>query len=197
MPARPEILEALSGVRGPVLDLGCGDGVLARGLTGVEVVGVEGSAGAAFEARHVCSRVHVLDLDREDVPEPPGSFEALVYGDVLEHLRDPWSALARHRALLRPGGRLVASVPNAQHWRTSLGLLLGRWSYRDPDGQGHVLARDHLRFFTRRTLVAAAEGAGYRVMRVRPVASSLALALSPGPLRGLAAFRYVLTAVSA
>lgn len=183
---RPEIVAALPPGARRVLDLGCGPGGLAEALPHLEVVGADLRPGGA--------RTHVLDLERDEVPEPDGSFDALVYADVLEHLRDPWGALARHRRLLAPGGTAVVSVPNAQHWRVSLGLLAGRWTYRDADGLGHVLSRDHLRFFTLREIRAALEGAGYAVLSTRAIASPLALALSPGPLRGLAAFQWLLTA---
>lgn len=186
---RPEIVSAVGPAARRILDLGCGEGGLACALPGAEVVGVEADPGAAGLARASCARVHVLDLDRDDIPEPPSAFDTLVYADVLEHLKDPWAALARHRRLLVPGGRVVVSVPNAQHWRVSLGLLAGRWTYRDPDGFGHALARDHLRFFTRREIAGAMTSAGYRIASVRSLASPLALALSPGPLKGLAAFQ--------
>ena len=195
-PWRPEILSALSPSARRILDLGCADGGLARALagTGASVVGVESDPGAAERARGDCARVHVLDLEAAEIPEPDASFDALVCADVLEHLRDPWQALKRHRRLLVPGGRAVVSVPNAQHWRISLGLLAGCWTYRDPDGFGHILSRDHLRFFTRREIEGALRGAGYAVLTLRAVASRLALLLSPGPLRGLAAFQYVIVA---
>ena len=196
---RPEILRAVGPTARRILDVGCGDGALARALSspGVQVVGIEGDAAKAAAAREACVRVHGIDLDREEVPEPDASFDTLVYADVLEHLRDPWGVLARHRRLLAPQGRVVVSVPNAQHWRVSLGLLFGYWEYRDPDGLGHVLARDHLRFLTRAGLVSLMQGAGYAVGTVEAIASPLALALSPGPLRGLAAFQYVALGVPA
>ena len=47
-------------------------------------------------------------------PLPP--LDALVYGDVLEHLREPWAVLARHVPLLSDDGLLIACIPNVQHW---------------------------------------------------------------------------------
>ena len=197
-PFRPEIVSALADCPSTrrILDIGCNTGELARALagSGARVVGVEGDPAAASRAREACVRVHALDLDREEIPEPDGSFDALVYADVLEHLIDPWKALSRHRRLLGPGGRSVISVPNVQHWRVLRDLLRGRWDYRDRDGVGHILARDHLRFFTLRGIRAALEGAGYRVETVRALTSRRALLLSPGPLRGFATFQWLLIA---
>ncbi len=196
MPAfRPEILRAVGPAARRILDVGCGEGGLARALLsetpGALVVGVEGDPSKAEAARASCARVHVLDLEHEGIPEPDAAFDTLVYADVLEHLKDPWGVLARHRRMLAPGGRIVVSVPNAQHWKVSLGLMTGHWTYRDPDGLGHILARDHLRFFTREGLEALLQGAGYYTDTITAIASPMALALSPGPLRGLAAFQWV------
>jgi hypothetical protein len=82
-------------------------------------------------------------------------------------------------------------VPNAQYFPVSLGLLRGRFDYRDSG----VLDRTHLRFFTRRTAKALVEGAGFAVEAMpavypfrsgalRAVARALD-ALSLGALRGL------------
>lgn len=191
-PFRPEIVSAVGPSARRVLDIGCNGGGLALGLPAATVVGVEGDAAAAGQARKACARVHALDLDRDEIPEPDGAFDTIVYADVLEHLRDPWKALARHRRLLEPGGRAVVSVPNVQYWRTSLALLAGRWEYRPMDGGAHILAWDHLRFFTRRGIVSALAGAGYRVESVGSIGSPRFLPFAWGPLRGLATFQYVL-----
>jgi len=97
-----------------------------------------------------------------ELPLEPGSFDVVLCGDVVEHLRDPVAALARLRPLLKPGGRLVLSTPNVANWAVRLSLLAGRWRYTDRG----ILDRSHTHLFTRATLREALEQAGYRVERI-------------------------------
>src|SRR5262249_38135876 len=93
-----------------------------------------------------------------------GSVDCLVYGDVLEHLIDPWALLRRHAAWLRPGGTVLACVPNVQHWTLLVHLLQGKWEYQD---QG-LLDSTHLRFFTLDSLSPLCAGAGREIADVQP-----------------------------
>ena len=147
-----------------VLDVGCSSGYLARPITerGVRVVGVELDPAAADEAREVCEDVVVGDVESMELPFEPGSFDVVLCGDLIEHLRDPGSALARLRPFLRPGGRLVLTTPNVANWAMRLSLLGGRWRYTDRG----ILDRTHVHLFTRRSLVATVESAGYRVVEL-------------------------------
>ena len=101
----------------------------------------------------------VGDVEAMELPFEPGSFDAVVAADVVEHLRAPERFLARARPLLRAGGRLVLSTPNVANWAMRLSLLAGRWRYTDRG----ILDRTHTRLFTRNTLVETLEEAGYRV----------------------------------
>jgi 2-polyprenyl-3-methyl-5-hydroxy-6-metoxy-1,4-benzoquinol methylase len=147
-----------------VLEVGCSSGYLARPLRerGNTIVGVELDPQAAREAEQWCERVIVGDVESAALPLEPASFDVVLCGDVVEHLRDPVTVLARLRPLLRPGGALVLSTPNIANWAMRLSLLAGRWRYTDRG----FLDRTHVHFFTRATLVEAVEGAGYRVRRV-------------------------------
>ena len=149
------------GAAGRVLDVGCSTGYLAQRLReqGNTVVGIEVDAEAADRARRWCERVVVGDVETIELPFEPGSFDAVVAADVIEHLRAPERFLARARPLLRPGGRLVVSTPNVANWAMRLSLLAGRWRYTERG----ILDRTHTRLFTRTTLVEAVEAAGYRV----------------------------------
>jgi 2-polyprenyl-3-methyl-5-hydroxy-6-metoxy-1,4-benzoquinol methylase len=163
--ARPhrahEKLVRYIGSAGRVLDVGCSTGYLAQRLveSGNAVVGVEFDPDAAERARRWCERVVVGDVEMIELPFEPGSFDAVVAADVIEHLRAPERFLARARPLLRPGGRLVVSTPNVANWAMRLSLLAGRWRYTERG----ILDRTHTRLFTRTTLVEAVEAAGYRV----------------------------------
>ena len=108
------------------------------------VVGVELDPAAAEEARAVREGVLVGDVESLELPFHPASFDAVLCGDVVEHLRDPRAALARLRPFLRPGGRLVLTTPNVANWAIRLSLLGGRWSYTERG----ILDRTHTHLFT-------------------------------------------------
>ena len=71
------------------------------------------------------------------------------------------------RRLLRPGGRIVLSIPNVGHYSVVEDLLAGRWDYL-PIG---LLCYTHFRFFTRATLASWLERLGFsRYQIVRRIA---------------------------
>jgi 2-polyprenyl-3-methyl-5-hydroxy-6-metoxy-1,4-benzoquinol methylase len=155
-------LLALVGSGKRVLDVGCSSGYLARPLvaTGCTVVGLERDPDAAEAAREVCEEVLVGDVETMELPFEPGSFDVVLCGDLIEHLRDPDAFLVRMRPLLRESGRLVLSTPNVANWAMRLGLLAGRWRYTERG----ILDRTHTHFFTRKTLEQTLERAGYRIV---------------------------------
>jgi 2-polyprenyl-3-methyl-5-hydroxy-6-metoxy-1,4-benzoquinol methylase len=107
-------------------------------------------------------RVDVADLDGALPPADGAQYDILLFGDVLEHLVHPERVLATLLPRLKPGGRVLVSLPNIAFVVNRLTHLLGRWDYRDYG----ILDRTHLRFFTRRTMVALLESSGLRVTRV-------------------------------
>lgn len=92
-----------------------------------------------------------------------GPFDTVLALDVLEHLRDPWAVSRTLAASLAEGGRMLISVPNAASL-VLVGPLLLRDSFEYVDAG--VLDRTHLRWFTRKSIVALAQGAGLTVTRV-------------------------------
>jgi SAM-dependent methyltransferase len=144
-----------------LLDVGCGEGRLGARLKallpGCKVFGVERESAAAAIAAGNIDRVFVVDIEHEDPPLEAGSLDVLLYGDVLEHLIDPLAVLRRHRQLLRPGGVVLASVPNLQHHSALAALLCGDFQY-EPSG---LLDATHLRFFTWSTIFKLFLDAGF------------------------------------
>ena len=114
-----------------VLDLGCRTGALTQHYArGNEVVGVDVDREALKRARERLG-LETIWADVEDsLPLPDGSFDAVVAGELLEHLADPARAVAEARRVLRPGGRLVGSVPNAFRLKARILFAAGR----SPDG---------------------------------------------------------------
>jgi 2-polyprenyl-3-methyl-5-hydroxy-6-metoxy-1,4-benzoquinol methylase len=115
-----------------VLDLGCRDGALTRAYAdGNEVVGIDADREALAEAAKLGIETHWADLD-QPLELPDESFDVVVAGELLEHLRDPRRLLAEARRVLRPGGTLVGSVPNAYRLKGRLLFLVGRPPENDP-----------------------------------------------------------------
>lgn len=152
-----------------VLDVGCSRGATAAALRarGVErIVGIEPDPEDAAEAARAYDRVFASRL--EDVAEDlGGAFDAILFGDVLEHLPDPSDALCRVRPWLSPRGAVVASVPNSGHWSIVDDLIRGRFDYVPYS----VLSGTHVRLFTRRTLDDLFAASGYDVESIDTVPS--------------------------
>jgi SAM-dependent methyltransferase len=166
--ARPALLDPLPfDATSIVLELGCGAGAtgalaLREGRCG-SWIGVERFASAAREAEISLTRVHVGDIEVMELPYPGETFDALICGDVLEHLIDPGATLKRLVPLLKPGALFVGSVPNIAHWRIVLGLLRGAFNYVDEG----AMDRTHLRWFTPASMRRLIEGAGLEVDRLQ------------------------------
>jgi 2-polyprenyl-3-methyl-5-hydroxy-6-metoxy-1,4-benzoquinol methylase len=161
--ARPDLVAALPRPLGRVLDVGCGQGAVGRGLRDAGatwLAGVEMQPSAAAVAQDDYDEVAVGAVETElDRLTPP--FDTICCYDVLEHMGDPYTVLGRLLDVASPGGRLHVSVPNARHVSLVRDLVLrGTFGYTD---WGH---RDstHLRWFTRRDIVAAIEAAGWNAV---------------------------------
>lgn len=138
---------------GRLLDVGCGKGrfLAAARQAGWSVIGVEFAQHLAAEARDR----YGLDVRAGDFLETPldGPFDVVTMWHVLEHLTRPADAVARSWELLRPGGRLVLSVPNIE----SLQAVLSGPSWF------HLDLSRHLFHFTPRSLRRLVERHGFRV----------------------------------
>lgn len=169
---RPELGRLIDAKPGNVvLDLGCASGALSAAIRrqgrADEIWGVEVMPDVADEARHsgVFHKVLTGDVERLVAELPPDHFTHVVAGDVLEHLVDPWETLRRLRPKLRPGGRIICSLPNIRNLSFISKLLFGRtFAYRDSG----VLDRTHLRFFARKDVLAMFENAGFVNVRIAP-----------------------------
>ncbi len=152
------ILERVESHRPPgaLLDLGCWVGFLLAEARerGWETTGVEPSAFASEFARvELGLDVRTEDLFTADLP--PASFDAVVLGDVIEHLPRPGDALDRIATLLRPDGVLVMMLPDAG---SRLARTMGKrwWS----------VLPTHVQYFTRGSMRTLLERRGWSVLDI-------------------------------
>ena len=152
VPERIPLIRAAIGQGRRVLDLGCRSGALTgHFLEGNEVVGLDVDAAALAKARELGIETVVASVE-EPLPFEDSSFDAVVAGELLEHLQFPDALVAEAKRVLRPGGVFVGSVPNAFRLQSRLRFLRGRAPEDDPT---------HLRMFSAgamRELLAGFEG---------------------------------------
>jgi SAM-dependent methyltransferase len=131
---------------GTVFDVGGGNGFVALALqeAGYEVALVEPGSGANNARSRGLRRVVGTTL--EDAKFQPGSFPAAAAFDVVEHIEDERRFLETMRELLAPKGRFYCSVPAFE-------ML---WS-------GEDIYAGHFRRYSRATMRAALEKAGFQV----------------------------------
>jgi O-antigen biosynthesis protein len=164
---RPSIVAMISPGPNIILDLGCGAGAVGRKLREVgkaaEIVGVELFESAAQEAARHYTEVHSGDIEEMSLPYSK-RFDYVVCGDILEHLKDPYSVVKRIHGWLKDDGRFICSLPNVRYWRVLTDLVFrGAWDYSDAG----IMDRTHLRFFTRRSCFKMLGDAGFVIERCR------------------------------
>ena len=106
-----------------VLDLGCGAGRFLAALrdAGAEPVGVEIAEAAVERARTNVPGADVRLLEPDGtIPAAHGEFDLVWCSEVLEHIPDVGAALFEVRRVLKPGGRLLATVPHVSRARALL-----------------------------------------------------------------------------
>lgn len=183
-----------------VLEVGCAEGATGatlkdKGCAG-EVVGIELNPDAANVAsvrldKVICADVETIDFSAEALDE--GSFDYIICGDVLEHLRDPWHHLGRLLTLLKSGGKFIVSLPNIRYYGIIFPLLFrGDFEYRSSG----ILDQTHLRFFTKSTSIKMLTGAGLTVLNVEGIRykrrDKLLHSLSAGLLAGLVSSQWLI-----
>lgn len=150
-----------------ILDVGCGSGMFGKALKEVfndlTVWGIEIDSISAKEAERNIDRVFVGDIEKETLFDVHAQFDCIIFADVLEHLKDPWSVLRKFLNYLSPDGKIVCSIPNIQHYKIIKDIIRDRWLYR---AEG-ILDRDHLRFFSLATIKNLFAVSGYKILKIK------------------------------
>lgn len=166
---RKEMLRFIPQDARKILEVGCGEGRFGAELKRVrlesnvvvEITGIEIDREQAERAKDRLDHVIACDVERENSGLGQQTFDCILCNDVLEHLVSPARVLEELRSLLRPGGYLVASIPNVRYWGVIKDLLFNaEWRYV----QEGVLDATHLRFFTFKSIRRLFQDAGYEVL---------------------------------
>ncbi len=165
---------------GEVLDIGCSDGQfgalleeMGHTVTGIDLIESNG-------VKDRISQFFVCDLER-GLPDPLATrlFDTIILADVLEHVTAPDRILREAKALLRPNGSILVSVPNVGHWYGRLKVGLGLFSY---DRRG-LFDYGHVRFFTRLTFKRMLANEGMAITRTGVTGTPFLDVLSRGSPR--------------
>jgi 2-polyprenyl-3-methyl-5-hydroxy-6-metoxy-1,4-benzoquinol methylase len=199
---RRDLIDLMPAAVSRVLDVGCAQGAMGRYLKqtyGAEVWGIEYDEGMLPEAQKHLTGVWKGDLNRQSITSFPHEtvYDLILFGDILEHLMDPWTVLREAGSLLKKDGHIITSIPNVNHFSTLFSLLfLQKWPYR----KRGIHDRTHMRFFSRRNLTGLFRDAGLKVVRekrnLRLWESECPLDFLAGifdflPLRGYVTFQYL------
>lgn len=147
-----------------VLDLGCGNGVMAHWLQkcGFDVTGCDIDSGGIDIARSGDSGARFEQVGVYDPPERLGQagFDAVYSTEVIEHLFSPSALPCFARSVLKPGGYLIISTPYHGYLKNVLIALAGKWdSHHTPLWEG-----GHIKFWSRRTISTLLVEHGYDVV---------------------------------
>jgi 2-polyprenyl-3-methyl-5-hydroxy-6-metoxy-1,4-benzoquinol methylase len=156
------------------LEVGTATGYLTSEMVkrGCVVTGIEQDPEMAKIAEQHCAKMIVGDVENLDL-SGLGTYDAIILGDVVEHLRNPREFLQKTGKLLNKGGKILISLPNVANIWVRLNLLFGRFNY----SRVGILDETHLRFFTLETSKKIARDSGLEVIstNVTPIPLPLIL----------------------
>jgi len=104
-------------LKGPVLDLGCGDGFFAETVFGHLDTGIDLDEGEVGRAVKRGAYDQALVVSATDMPFKNNSYNTVISNCVMEHIPDIDAVLSEVKRVLKPGGRLITSVPS-EKWDT-------------------------------------------------------------------------------
>lgn len=202
---RDDILNLIPENVSKVLDIGCSVGTLGEQIkqkSGSKVIGIELNKQAAKLAKKKLDKVIIEDLNKINLEKhfKAKYFDCIIFGDVLEHLKDPWSILKQSTTYLNKDGIVIASIPNVRHFTTIINLLFnGYWPYRERG----IHDKTHLRFFTLNNIKELFKDANlkitkikrnYRIIEKPHRINKISKYFSYLPFRELLVFQYIIIA---
>lgn len=161
----PDLLRFIPESSQHLIEIGCSSGALAREFKKINpncnYLGVDIDEKYTEMASRYCDETSVMDIEEsnEDFYFRHKNRDCWIFGDTLEHFRDPWKVLRRIRNVIPLHGCVVACIPNVQHWSIQVKISIGDFRYQDSG----LLDRTHLRWFTRQTIIELFSATGFKV----------------------------------
>ncbi len=153
-----------------ILEVGCDCGVnlleVKNRFPNVKLYGLELNDHAA-EIASCIAEVKVGNIEDRELQYEDVKFDYIIFGDVLEHLRDPAATVRYCRLFLNDNGRIIASIPNLMHYSVMRGLIDGYFTYKDTG----LLDRTHIHFFTYNEIIRMFDEEGYEIENIYSVVS--------------------------
>lgn len=150
-----------------VLEIGTSTGYVTKILKDFKnvVTGIEIDQEAAQIAKPYCKLMIVGNVEELDLDKylDPASFDVILCGDILEHLKNPAVLLKRLKDYLVPDGYLVVSIPNFCHGDVLLNIINGDFHYTS---QG-LLDETHLHFFGLKNIYSVFVEQGYEIRDIQ------------------------------
>ncbi len=208
MTANPHILNEINSdgkkdVR--VIEIGCDCGATLLGIKNkipdAKIYGCDISELAVKIASRITDGAFVSNIEEENIPVEPHSFDYVIFGDVLEHLHNPKRTLEYVKRILKPDGKVVASIPNLMNISVMKQLLKGDFTYTETG----LLDKTHIHLFTFNEIIKIFTETGYSIEGVLPLKGDISdrerklidglLALEPSAERHMyETFQYIVIA---
>ena len=136
----PDLLKFIPKNISNLIEVGCSYGGLAREYKKInpecKYIGVDIDNSYLREAKKYCDEVICINIDyaEDDFYKNYKDFECWIFGDTLEHTKDPWKILKKIRNIIPKSGSIIACIPNIQHWsyKSSYQLVISdikKWVY--------------------------------------------------------------------
>lgn len=171
---RPDILKFVKAENNVILDVGCANGTnggyMLQNNLAISVYGIEFDKKMAIEAATKNTKIFQGDLNdvvfRMSVLTESPEFDYILFGDILEHLINPEKVLEDLIKNLKPGGKVIISLPNIAHIELLIQVFFrGTW----PRNLRGIFDRTHLRWFTRKDAFSMVNNCGLSVFKYERV----------------------------
>ncbi len=153
-----------------IIEIGTGSGSLAQQIKyenpNINYIGVEIFDEYFKMSSEFCSKMYLENMEdasgellREFIDT-----DVVIFADVLEHFKNPWNVLTRIGNWMPAASKIIACIPNIQHWSVQMQILAGDFEYQETG----ILDKTHLRFFTRKTIINLFEKTNFEIEKIIP-----------------------------